>query len=279
MLAIPHGKALFVRQWATIGGGDNLPAGDWLTRYRAAGFQWAAPLVQSGNGATRRVLNRSSAHWRAMRDAGLQAWGTWLLPDPGPGSLAEDAADLAAFVSDSGGTGLLIDPEAAFKNEPEAAEAFGEACRNACDAEGIGYAVTSYSRPRFHRSFPWREFAEGADFGLAQTYDRDLAFDSRYFGQAVSEWQSRGFLPTFPCAGLWAHSEDRPKTPAEVRRHLALVPARARAVCVWPTPTIGPAVWAELSDWRTGNSGGGAGVGLALLAMAGTLAAMAVGKG
>lgn len=269
MPSAPQGKAIFVRQWETIGGGGGsaLPADEWVARYTGAGFRWAAPLVMSHSGGDARELNRSPSYWRALRDRRVDAWGTWLLPAPGA---EDDAHDVAGAIADLGGVGLLNDPELAFKNQEDAARRFDDACHEACDRAGIGYAVTSYSRPRFHASFPWRVFSRHAEWGLAQTYDRELAFDRRYVPQAIAEWRAKGFAPVLVGAGTWVHDEDRAKTPAELERHLSLIPPRVRGVCVWPPQHISEAMWDVLADWRGPTGAGGTSIiGPALLAMAG----------
>ncbi len=261
----PTGIALFLRRWAFT------PAarGDASARvYRAGGLSWAMPvtLVSTRTGYTRKL--REPQRWREYRAAGVPLHPCWILPRPVP-TLTSDAQAWVAQMADLGAAGVVIDPELEMVNQGQAASELDQAVSEACQSRGLVYGLTSYSMATFHRSFPWGHFPS-ADYGLAQTYDRDNAFDASYVRNALESWRTMGFArPVFPCRGLNDHRARRVKSATDLRRHLALLPNPE--VCgIWGPPSIPAATWSIVKAWARGARGargGTSGVGvLAVLA-------------
>ena len=73
---------------------------------------------------------------------------------------------------------------------------------------------------------------------------------------------------------LWDHADDRPKSRAEVDRHLAQIPKRGAGI-VWPTVPILRSVLPVLRRWRVGATGVGPGIVVVLLGLLG----LAVSRG
>lgn len=262
---LPRGKGLFVRSWHVTTQVVTGSPRSFVDAYRAAGFQWAAPVTLGGTV----VKLRQREYWQAMRDSGVKCYGTWVLPEPGPNTL-DRARRFVADMHSLGADGVINDPELAYKERPDDAQALHEVLRSECRSAGLTLGFTSYSVPDFHPSFPWEAFRD-SDFALAQTYDRDNRFDPRYFQRAIDGYEERGFRNVFPCFGLNDHARRTTKSVPNLRKHLSLIPA-SQAVCGWGPPTIPSAQWRVLSAWRNGgiagNSGSGAGlIGGAILAL------------
>lgn len=257
---LPTGKALWIRNRFI---GDAESARAFVARYVAAGFAWASTVAMWGA----RLVRRPELD-DALVASGLPLWPLWGLPTPATWREAIDAfLDRAVEL---GAVGVIVDPELEWKGEQEEAESFAGALRAGCDARGLLLAITSYSLPSSHRTFPWRSFARVADLGIAQTYDRDLHFDRTYFARALRQWRARGFPEVICAGGLWNHRDNRDKSTPQVRRHLAMLP-RAPAVIFWSDGSIPAGVWALLSAWRANGEGGawGAlGIVLTLLGLA-----------
>lgn len=267
-----QGKALWLRSSDSLGSSPSVA----ISRYVNAGFGWIAPVVLGHGGEDRRAHNRGAELWSAIRAAELPSWPTWILPEPA--TWREELEGFLDFCQEVGAVGAMIDPEAEFRGEPEEARAFADAMRAGCDRRGLLFGITSYANPP--ADFPLEAFAS-ADLGIAQTYDRDLQFLASKFTRSLALWRRRGIRVVYPAAGTHAHARREPKTAAELRRHLALIPS-SPGVIVWPEVPLPSALWRVLASWvparaRGARGGGGALVVLGLLAAVGI--GLATGKG
>jgi len=257
------GKALFVRSWDCI---QHEGSNDFANRYTAAGFTWAVvcTLWSEKNDETgvtsHRATNRSAAYFDALHARRVSTWACWILPKPG--SWREQLGPWLDHGRTVGCVGVVADPEVEWKgagNRNEA-RAFAAALRAGCTARGLLLAVTSYSTPQGHQTFPWDVFAGVADLGIAQTYDRDMAFLPAYFARAVSGWRAVGFREVICAGSVWDHRDQRPKTVAELERHLPQVP-KLGAALLWPPRRLSLDVLALLPRWsvvlRSAVGGGG----------------------
>lgn len=246
-------------------------------RYARAGFRWAAPITLAHGGAEAIRKNRDPAWYRALRRRGVAVWPLWILPTP-----ATWRAELVPFLDHArsvGSRGVIIDPEAEFRGEHDEARAFAREARREANARGLVLAVTSYGTPANIPDFPWDEFGESAELGIAQLYDRDDQHRPGYFARGLRQWRSHGFPEVLPAGSTWSHADQAQKTDPHLRRHLAEIPASS-GVILWTMPEIAARVWRIIAAWSPKLTGGrgshnaGAGGILALLGALGLLAAL-----
>jgi len=248
-----RGKAMFVRSLRAL---DADPA-DAAQRYANWGFTWAVVTVsagQPGSSDTRHV-NRHPAYFRELKKRAVTPWIMWGLPKPE--DWQEEAQNLFAFADEAKPYGLVLNAEVEWKGvPPEQARAFVEAIKASCKARGMKLALTSYARPRFHRTFPWAAFAGVVDLAIPLTFDRDMSFAANYFSSAINEYRERGFATLVPGLGLWNHEADRTKTPDELTRYLDMVPATPGGVFWGPASygvgatQIGERVLRVVAAWK-----------------------------
>lgn len=238
-IELPEGHGLFVRDWTRLLGIDN--ARTFARRYRAAGFSWISPVLEPG----RASWNEEIA--AALAAEGLPVYPVWLLPKPDTWR-----ARLPRFVERArafGAVAPIIDPEAEWRGlSPSSARAFVAAVR----AEFPIVLFTSYGTAQGVPSFPWRAFLEATEASFPQLYDRDLYFDPAYFTRGMQGYRDRGSRVVYVAGSTWAHAGNRMKTPAEIARHLLMLPA-ARARVLWAPARLTPDRWRVLERWNRGE--------------------------
>lgn len=275
---LPTGAALFIRSWRFVAASTDPRSA--VSAYRGGGLRWGMPVVSRPASDGRIITKlREPAYWRAFHDARVPLWGCWLLPYPSA-TLAADARRFCEDMARLRAAGCVIDPELQFKGQPDAAAELNGAMREHTRRLGLGYAVTSYSIASGHPSFPWREFSD-CDAGIAQTYDRDNAFESGYVARALASWRAEGFSDVIPCRGLNDHARGTTKTAADLRRHLDLLP-NPRSCGVWGPARVPSHAWAELTRWASGidtNPPDGAGDGASGAKLAAVAAGLALVAG
>lgn len=266
---LPMGKGLWLRDPDAIDGVEgrrDVPA--LVRRLVGASFSWVSPVALWGGGNVREDLELHAA----LGLAGIDVWPLWGLPRPD--SWREEIGPFFDHASNVGAVGVIVDPEREWLDEHDEARAFAAALREEADARGLVLAITSYSVPDGHPRFPWEAFAEVADLGIPQTYDRDLLFDPAYPARAVRQWRARGFRDVIAAGSLWAHKGRRPKTPAEFLRHVSQLP-RQRATIFWGPQRIPAPLWRALAGAGPAAPGGFAlgalAAGLALVGAASKL--------
>lgn len=259
----PTGKGLWLRDVDALDGVEGRrDVAALVRRLVAARFSWVSPVALWGGS---RVREDAELHAELAAN-GLDVWPLWALPRPE--SWREEIGPFFEHASNVGAVGVVVDPEREFLDQHEEALAFADALRAECDARGLELAITSYSMPDAHPRFPWGPFAAVADLGIAQTYDRDLAFDPTYPARAVRQWLARGFPRVMAAGSLWAHKGRRPKTAAEFLRHVRQLP-RQPAVIFWGPPRIPAPLWRALASIGAGSgSGFGLGAAATLLGLA-----------
>lgn len=271
-MTLPRGHGMFVRSWRVTR--EVSSPRTFASVYRGAGFSFASPVVLAGN--TRAKL-RERAYWDAARAAGIEMHPCWVLPEPTSG-LDDICARLCEAMAALGALSLIIDPELEFKGKRAQARTFARIVRRRTREHGLKAGFTSYSLPVAHPDFPWSEFAAESDFAFAQTYDRENQFRADYFATAVAQYNAKGFARAFPCYGLNDHRRGTTKRAVDLRRHLALIPTDAPAVCGWGPVTVPVATMRILAAWNAGAvsvaSGAKGGALLALLMAIGGLAAL-----
>jgi hypothetical protein len=211
-----RGRAILVRD---LGGLDPDPVRA-AEVYAGWGLEW---IMVTGAVGPRAVANDEPAFCRALD---LPTWLHWIKPIP------EDyraAPRLFAFAAEIGAQGVCLNPEVEWKGKPEEARRWIASMAALADQAGVKLAITSYARPSFHSTFPWRVFSEVVPLGLPLTYDNRNRFDPSDFTLAAKDYRQAGFSEVIPWGSFWSVDEDRPKAADDLRRHLALVP---------PTPGI-----------------------------------------
>lgn len=271
-----EGKALMVRRWASLGSDPE----DAARRYAGAGFRWAAPITLAHGGAEAVRKNRDPAYYRALRRRGVSIWPLWILPTPS--TWRDELVPFLDHARSVGSVGVILDPEAEFRGEHEEARAFAREAREQANARGLVLAVTSYGTPANLPDFPWNEFGESAELGIAQLYDRDDKHAPGYFARGLRQWRSHGFPEVIPAGSTWSHADMEQKTDRNLRRHLAEIP-RSSGVILWTMPEIAARVWRIVAAWRPAGSSGAAGshnagTGVILLVLAGLGAAAFLGR-
>lgn len=217
-MSIPSGKGAFIRTVV------NLPG---LARQMwSAGFTWAAPFGE--------VLVRQMPEYANL----FHAKGIKLYPCiyTRPGMWPMDLDLMIRAARTAGGAGLLINAEAEFKGREEEAEEMMLAAK----ATPYTVGLTSYGEPRFHRSFPWRIFAQHTDFGVAQVYDKH-GDRPQSVAEGLEQWRSHGFHPVMGCpSGQLVSREAEPEMAKPVgmfEEHLKQFPV-SRGACFWLYPGI-----------------------------------------
>lgn len=276
-MGIVHGRALFVRRWGTLPGAERLSARQWAELYRSLGFEWACVIIAwGGTGEGASDVNRQRDYYAALRDVGVDVWTCWALPTPmdserALGARAEGVLDFSESV---GATGLVIDPERGWRSLRDRAAYLNRKCHQRA---ALRYGFTSYGNPAGQPGFPFREFLAGCDLTIPQTYDRDLNFRASYARDAIRAYRDRGAPSGTQFAmgaGTWVHRgtappDGRPKTPDELRRHLALLPDGP--IIAWPYGTLPESALRLIATAPLGRAApgprrgprGGAGAGLA----------------
>lgn len=264
-----RGKALWVR---SLNGSPTAAA--FVDRYVRAGFSWASPIALWGG----QSIREWDELYEALSDANVPAFPLWGLPEPE--TWRDRIDDFLDFAVRVGARGVIVDPEREWLDREREALMFAEALRAGCDARGLVLVFTSYSLPRAHPRFPWRAFLAVVDAAIAQTYDRDLAFDADYPRKAARQYRELAGpdVQIICAAGAWNHLQRRDKTPAQIARHLAILP-RQPASIVWSDGSIGPAVWRELARWNVNGSASSSIAGAALGAVSAAGFAWAVLRG
>lgn len=238
--ALPAGHALFVRDWTKLLGTTN--ARTFARRYRAAGFRWISPVLEPG----RAIWNAEIA--AALAEEGITVFPVWLLPKPDTwrARLPRFVARARAF----GAVAPIIDPEAEWlRKSPREARAFVDAMR----AEFPLVLFTSYGSAQGVPSFPWHAFLEMTDGAFPQLYDRDLYFEPGYFERGMQAYRARGARRVFVAGSTWAHAGNRMKTPAEIARHLLMLPGGDGARILWAPARLSADRWRVLEQWNRGD--------------------------
>lgn len=166
-------------------------------------------------GVGRFAGRRASAPVNAVAPHTNRSWLGWeLTPREWASVVAEIGPDLARC-----GGRIVINPERDWRTASD------EEARALCDAlreQGARViVVASYGLPQGFPSFPWAGFAEGADAGLALTYDRRDTDRPGYVAESVSQWRERGFDRVLVSASTWHQAQRQTKPAAAIRAELA----------------------------------------------------------
>lgn len=230
---------------------DNLGVGifvrrlvDWPIEVLAR-FDWAAvPVIASGRGK----LNRDEQWFKDARNAGvtLVAWD-WL-PPSGHLKWSPGLGDAIRWSAEQGAACFMSDPEREWYGKRDEAKLYVGASQFAAREAGIALGVTSYALPS--KRWPSDVFVPGLpDLCVPQPYDRFGEFAPGYAERSLEAYRRKGAERLVLGRGAFQlvrpHDQPGPQRararwryPAEIRAHIATIPARAADVAgeIWWPP-------------------------------------------
>lgn len=271
-----RGKGVFVRRIRHLDT-DPIVAARKLSGW---GFEWAAPTILGSSGE----LNRAVTFWTEATKRGMALIPHWILPKPR--TWRAEIASFFDFVDELRRRGVplravMLDPEAEWRGDPEAAEAFARTFFEMARARSLKVVLTTYAMPP--PDFPLEVFAQYADAGLAQTYYTTSTYGADIFRRSLARWRSRGFAnkPVILCGSYWQKyvEPERTKTPEEWVAFLQVLPPTP-GLCIWPTTSWSGAVVPLLEitkAWKPGVVPTGARVMLSGLPFGDTIASAIFG--
>ena len=169
---------------------------------------------------------------REWTDAGKVWWAMdWLT-----GTGNAHVEDLCARSLDLGAAGLMLDAErpAGWRGRVRDARDYRDALAE--HAGGLDLAVTDGAGISIGASVlgPLLAEVDGVrPIGVPQSYDPDGRYDPDYHQERVDRWRALGAQRVVVGLGLWLGGPDRHRTPEELRRHMAGVPADVDGVGGW----------------------------------------------
>ncbi|MDP2675956.1 MAG: LysM domain-containing protein [Dehalococcoidia bacterium] len=205
------GKWIWIWNWRRCDGGDPAKV---AARLRTAGCRGA--LIKAHDGP--RWFDQGRP-WReiaaALKAEGLAIGGWAYLYGRDP---AGEARLVGETVSYGGADLFVLDVEAEFEGQPQAAE---ELCRRVREQVGPGYPLyySSFAITRYHRSFPYAVFERYCSGAAPQVYWNAFRWP---VAQAVrwtyDDYTAQGTLPQrlFPVAGLYSGRGVPYPAPADV---------------------------------------------------------------
>jgi LysM repeat protein len=193
------GKWVWVWNWRRCDGGDPAKV---AARLRAAGCRGA--LIKAHDGP--RWFDQGRP-WReiaaALKAEGLAIGGWAYLYGRDP---AGEARLVGETVSYGGADLFVLDVEAEFEGQPQAAE---ELCSRAREQVGPGYPLyySSFAITRYHRSFPYAAFDKHCRGAAPQVYWNAFRWPvAQAIRWTYDDYTAQGTPPQrlFPVAGLYS---------------------------------------------------------------------------
>ena len=218
---MPEGKGMFVRSFKHTGE----PA-EMVQKMKDNGLQWVCvQRIWQYEDKESSITNgtRLAEYAEAVHTAGF---GFWLWGYPVPGKQDEFATVILEAADTAKAEGIVIDPEAPYKNTTGEATKLMQALMPGCVERKILLGFTSYGAPWFHKSFPWREFST-AHFAIPQNYDKDNNLGADYPTKSAVAYAEHGFKVIVPGSGAWN------KTEAQMTAPLANTPTPQGAIIWW----------------------------------------------
>lgn len=247
---LPEGKGMFVRELAQTG-----EPSDMIQTMEDNGIQWVCVQRIWQYKDKDSSLRNGAAVWagpsrmveyaEAVHAAGF---GFWLWGYPVPGKHDEFAQVILSAARECLAQGVMIDPEAPYKNTTGEGTKLMLALMPGCIEQQILLGVTSYGAPWYHADFPWREFST-AHFAVPQNYDAENNLGTDYPVKSHEAYRDYGYSVIVPASGAWGKTEEQMTELLENT----------------PTPQ-GSIIW---WDWYNANSSG----------LWGPIAALTVSKG
>ncbi|MDO8612647.1 MAG: LysM domain-containing protein [Dehalococcoidia bacterium] len=245
------GKWVWVWNWRRCDGGDPAKV---AARLRTAGCRGA--LIKAHDGP--RWFDQGRP-WReiaaALKAEGLAAGGWAYLYGRDP---AGEARLVGETVSYGGADLFVLDVEAEFEGQPQAAE---ELCRRVREQVGPAYPLyySSFAITRYHRSFPYASFDKHCHGAAPQVYWNAFRWP---VGQAVrwtyEDYAALGTPPQrlFPVAGLYSGRGVPYPAPADVA---AFAAAAARSgspgISFWSYEHMNDEMWDAVRAVTTVSKG------------------------
>ena len=200
---LPEGKGMFVRDPGHTG-----EPSDMIQTMQDNGIQWVCVQriwqyedkeANISNGA------RMVEYAEAVHAAGF---GFWLWGYPVPGKHDEFAQVILGAARECLAQGVMIDPEAPYKNTTGEGTKLMLALMPGCIEQQILLGVTSYGAPWYHADFPWREFST-AHFAVPQTYDAENNLGTDYPARSHEAYRDYGYSVIVPASGAWGKTEEQ----------------------------------------------------------------------
>jgi LysM repeat protein len=243
MTATLSGKWVWIWNWRRCDGGDPAKV---AARLRQAGCQGA--LVKAHDGPHWFDQGRS---WReiaaALRAQGLSVGGWAYLYGRDP---AAEARLVGETVSYGGADLFVLDVEAEFERQPQAAE---ELCRRTREAVGPDFPLyySSFAIGRYHRFFPYRTFARYCQGAAPQVYWN--AF--RWPVQQAVQWTYEDYFAlgeqpqrVFPVAGMYAERGTSYPSADDVKAFAEEAARRGSpGISFWSYEHMNDEMWAAVS--------------------------------
>ncbi len=189
------GKGVFLRWFHAAPSGRQASSATAVRdRCVANGVEWVAPLVlwqhTRSSGKETKVAPDMAPGIRVLRDAGIRVI-PWAYVIPGLDQSAQAANLLSATANLCGHSAAILDVEAEWygKSDDEA-----KRLGSMCTSKALHPILTSYGAPWFHRTFPWKGFAEATFWGMPQVYDGGKTSQGvDYPKRGVQAWADLGF--------------------------------------------------------------------------------------
>lgn len=213
-------------------------------------------------GARRQRVNRDAIWYEKARAAGVSITVFDALPDDS--NWSQGLADAIAFAASVGASTYVIDAEPEKEEgaeiEPdgrtrmwlhahEEAHRFIQTAKELCAKHGMHVGFTGWGPGTGGDDFPWHEFCAETDVSIPQTYDSSGGYDPSYMPRSVARYRANGAVRIVLGVGAYQKTPAlRWRTPAELRRHIALVPSDICGMVFWPLggTTLPPEVYTTL---------------------------------
>jgi len=184
----PRGKGVFLRSYTHAETPEKLVG---LLEAMGMDFIFLPVIWQQPGGNHTRYDAREAEFLPALKAAGIEIW-VWGWPEP---AYAQDFVDVMVEAKDrTGARGIVVNAEAPFYGEDDAARFLASSLRNET------WALSSYGGgPRNHPGFPWEQFLDfGPVIGMPQLYATPERFGDGYYQRSVDDWADVGYTAITP---------------------------------------------------------------------------------
>ncbi len=204
---IPKGKGLYIwqvkRLLETYGSLDKL-----VDKAVYLGLDWVAIKV-AGGGWRYNISVDLKALFEKLKSKGIKPWGWhYIYPNYISAQISVAKKQISALQP----WGYILNAEKEFKGKPVQAEILASKMREAFPKLGLG--LTSYRYPKYHPSFPFKQFLQYMDFNQPQVYWLGAHNPAWQLEETIKQNNAIQQLPIVPI-GL-AYSEGGYPAPTEL---------------------------------------------------------------
>ncbi len=189
------GKGIFLRWFHAAPTGRSAVAATTVRdKCLANGVEWVAPLCLWQNtrksGKDTLVAPDMSAGIRTLQDAGIRVI-PWAYVIPGLEQSAQAVNTLREAVNACTHSTVILDCEAEWYGKPDTeAKRLGAMATS----KNLNPILTSYGAPWYHKTFPWKGFADGTFWGMPQVYDGGTtSLGPDYPAKGIKAWSDLGY--------------------------------------------------------------------------------------